>query len=464
MPSRSSIASSWPLLADPRPGRLHVERQRVVAAGDQPARRPGRHLRYRGDGGHLGIELRIEPAPGVRGERRRAQQVDLVGQADPDERAARALGAIDERRRRHVARRGGSQLPEELEGPRAQRRIDLDLHPLVRADEVQDAARHPIPVLLEDQRLCAQLHSLGLPRSLRNVRRLAPLVVDRSDHVAIGLDQIDLRDQPELGRRELHRSRVEARALELGGSGQGAGLHIDAPVMEPAIDRVRVVREVALHPLEVREPGTVRVLVEHPRRHELRRRDPRRSVRRADAGADGVEALALRRRRVRRHRAATGWGITGRLHRSRWGDAGRSATTRICRGPRRRPRLRRTAPHRAQRAGQDHVQRVDDPRVPVADDRHERIVHARVPPAQVRELAQELRLAPAPTCSSVPDAPAPGWLGHLSASPGHRRTRSGRAPRAPPPDRAPRPTSWRRDRCGGSPRARSPADWWCSSA
>ena len=44
-------------------------------------------------------------------------------------------------------------------------------------------------------------------------------------------------------------------------------------MLEAAVERVRAVRELSLHPLHVAEPGAVGVLVEHSRRNQFGRAD-----------------------------------------------------------------------------------------------------------------------------------------------------------------------------------------------
>ena len=79
----SRTMSSSPLFADAGALGLEVERLGVIARGDEPA--------HGVLGGGQGV---------------RVDGVDLVGQADARQRAARTFGAVFERRRNRAARRG----------------------------------------------------------------------------------------------------------------------------------------------------------------------------------------------------------------------------------------------------------------------------------------------------------------------------------------------------------------------
>ena len=128
------------------------------------------------------------------------EEIDLVGEADPDQRAARALGAVPQGRR-HLAPRGDEPKTvdgRERHGP--QFLIELDAHPLARSGEIEDARLAPIAVLLEDHPLHAELHAFGVVGPLTDMRSLAALVVHRRDHIPFALDQIELRDEPEPAR------------------------------------------------------------------------------------------------------------------------------------------------------------------------------------------------------------------------------------------------------------------------
>ena len=67
-------------------------------------------------------------------------------------------------------------------------------------------ARH----LLEAQGLGAQLNTLGFPRPLGHVGSMTALVVHRHDPAVFAFQQIDARDDPDLGRRQQDRPRVDA--------------------------------------------------------------------------------------------------------------------------------------------------------------------------------------------------------------------------------------------------------------
>src|SRR5581483_83155 len=123
--------------------------------------------------------------------RRAPQEIDLLGQTDRDERTARALGAVLERRRNHSGAHALAHLPDQLQGTRHELLGESDTNALACLGEVEDALVAVIPVLAKQKPLRAQLHAFRLPRSLGDRRFLSALVVDRAHAAAAALDEIN---------------------------------------------------------------------------------------------------------------------------------------------------------------------------------------------------------------------------------------------------------------------------------
>ena len=224
---------------------------------------PGLHVERQGvGGGH-----RDRP----RRRRRPRQAVDLVGQADLDERAARALGAVLERGRNRAV---GGEAAQALDGSaRAgdELFVERNAHPLATADEVQHALDAVVAVLAQQQALRAELHALGLVGAAAHVGPLAALVVDGRHPAAVRLDEVELGDEPQALGRQRHRPRVQpGRLFDLVRRRQRSAVAVDPPVGVTALHRVGRVGPFALHPLQVGEPRAVDVLVDHARRHQRR--------------------------------------------------------------------------------------------------------------------------------------------------------------------------------------------------
>jgi hypothetical protein len=159
--------------------------------------------------------------------------------------------------------------------------------PLPGPGKVEDAGVTAVAVLTEQQALNAQLHPLGLPRSLRDVRRAAPLRVNRHDSVPGTLEQVDLGNQAEARRRQHHRS-CDAHLALVRERGRTAG-GVDLTVMPPPLDGVEIVGELSADPLEVEQAWAVAVLVDHASRDEVRH--ARRAHRAASASVNAVPKL-----------------------------------------------------------------------------------------------------------------------------------------------------------------------------
>ncbi len=110
----TSTSSVSPFLRDARTARLHIQRQGLVA------RRPRAGAGW--------------PRLGA------AQKLHLVRQADADQRAARALGAVVERRRQSVRRPRSRRRPSTaLRVVRAQLFVEDHAYALADSDEVEHA-------------------------------------------------------------------------------------------------------------------------------------------------------------------------------------------------------------------------------------------------------------------------------------------------------------------------------------
>src|SRR5690606_7136910 len=168
------------VLADGRSGLLHVEREPMAGGRKEEAR----------------------------GRRGLAEESRLIREADGCQRAAHALGAVHQWRRQDARRCGCFQLLELRERQGDELVVELDQNALVGSREVQDARIAAIAMLPQEETLGAYLHALGLVRPTRYMGAFPLLGVDRLDPVAVDLDQVDLRDQAELGIRELDRAEL----------------------------------------------------------------------------------------------------------------------------------------------------------------------------------------------------------------------------------------------------------------
>jgi hypothetical protein len=165
--------------------RLDVERQCVVARHGQ---RPGGDLLV-------------------------ADEVDLVGQADADQRTARALRAVLQRGRHLAPCRDEAQAIDRSAREGAQFIVEGHGNALPRFGEVEHAFVAAVAVLFQDHALHAELHALGIVGAPRHMRAFAALVVDRGDVLAVAFDEVHACDQPEPFRRQGHRARMETLAL-----------------------------------------------------------------------------------------------------------------------------------------------------------------------------------------------------------------------------------------------------------
>ena len=121
-------------------------------------------------------------------------EVHLVGQANADQGAARALGAVHQGlgnlpRRRHAA--NPRQQPQcAVDQPI----IEWDRHPLTGLDEIKRSVGARVSVGAEQQSLDANLNPFRLPGAPRNIRCFAVLVVHRGDHASLAFNQVDAGD------------------------------------------------------------------------------------------------------------------------------------------------------------------------------------------------------------------------------------------------------------------------------
>ena len=195
--------------------------------------------------------------------------VDLVGQADADERAARAFGAVAERRGNAAPGGDQTQAADRSPGRLPQLFVEDDAHPLAAFGEVQHALGAAIAVLLQQQPLDAKLYALGLVRADGDVWPLAALVVDGYDALAVALDHIDPGDQAEPARRQ--GDGAGARPIRFPkdvGRRQRPIFAIDPSMGMGAGDGIGALRPLALYPFEVGQTRAVDVLVHHPRRQK----------------------------------------------------------------------------------------------------------------------------------------------------------------------------------------------------
>ena len=190
--------------------------------------------------------------------------MDLVRQADLDQRAARTLRTVLERRRDDALGGDAAQPLHRL--PRSGDELVVECYPdpLAAADEVEHALVARVAVLPQQEPLHAELHPLGVVRPALDVRALAALVVDRRHLGAIRLDQIHARNQAQALRGQGDRARVQLLGLvHVGGRRQLPAVAVDPPVRVAALDGIGRLDPLALDPLQVGEPRAVDVLVDH---------------------------------------------------------------------------------------------------------------------------------------------------------------------------------------------------------
>ena len=159
-----------------------------------------------------------------------------------------------------------------------QRVVENDAHPLAALRIPDRAFLHAVAVLLQQQRLEADLDALRLVDAARDVGALATLVVDRRHHAVLGLRNVDLRDHAEPLRGESERAAGDLLRLVLQrlGRRQGRTGAVDPGVDAAAFYRVTGLRPLGLRPHEVGEARAVNKLVHHPRRHQRHRTRGRR--------------------------------------------------------------------------------------------------------------------------------------------------------------------------------------------
>ena len=235
-------------LADPGVLGLDDQRQRLVRRnGDRPRR-----------------------------ERRAGRERTSSGKTDRHERAARAFRTVLERRRDSTLRNGQTQLADRRPRRRSQRLVQRDAHALAALGIIDGAFLDAVAVLFEQQRLEADLDALRFVGALRNMRALAPLVIDRRHHAILGLGDVELGDDAQRGggKRQRPADDLVARRrfvrFERLGRRQRRARAIDAGMNAIAFDRVARLRPFALRPHEISEPRAIDELVHHPRRNERR--------------------------------------------------------------------------------------------------------------------------------------------------------------------------------------------------
>ena len=148
---------------------LDVERQRI-GAGDSN--------RTRGDVG-----------PG--------EAVDFIRQADLDQRAARTLRTVFERRRDDPGRGDAPQTVDRLERGGYELFVERHAHAFAAAGEVEHPFDAVVAMLAQHEALHAKLHPLGIVRAPLGMWPLAALVVDGRHPSAVRFDEVHPGDQPE---------------------------------------------------------------------------------------------------------------------------------------------------------------------------------------------------------------------------------------------------------------------------
>ena len=195
-----------------------------------------------------------------------AEEADLIGQADADQRAVRALGAVLQRGGDGPAGGDEAQAVDGLLGELAQFVGEWHVDPLAAGGEVQHTALALVAVLGEDHSLDAQLHPLRVIGAVRDVGAVATFVVDRGDGETFALAQVEPGDEAEPAGGEADGAGVDllqGLALvrgrlglgEFRGGGELAAGFVDPAVEVPALDRVAGVLPLPLHPLQVGQAG-----------------------------------------------------------------------------------------------------------------------------------------------------------------------------------------------------------------
>lgn len=193
-----------------------------------------------------------------------AEEVDFVGQADADEGAAGAFGAVHQRGGDLAAGGDEAQAVDGVAGEGVEFVVEFHRDPLAGFGVVEHAAAAGVAVLLEDEPLHAELHAFGVVGAAGDVGAFAAFVVHGGDGAVGHFEQVEPGDEPECAAGERDGAGVDALFLlqRLGGGEIAAGL-IHPPMHVLALHRVARIRPLALHPLQVGEPGAVLVLVDH---------------------------------------------------------------------------------------------------------------------------------------------------------------------------------------------------------
>ena len=225
---------------------------------------------------HGGVDADGQRAGGDVGA---AEEVDLVRQADADQGAARALGAVHQGLGDAPAGGDEAQAVDGLAGEALEVVGELDPHPLAAGGEVEDTGLALVAVLGQDHPLDAELHALRVVGPLGDVGAAAALVVHRGDAVTLALDEVELGDEAQAvggqgdgaGVDLLH---LRGLALVLGGLGLGLGVgELAAGLVHPAVDvaaldGVAGVVPLPLDPFQVGESRAIGELVDHAGRQQ----------------------------------------------------------------------------------------------------------------------------------------------------------------------------------------------------
>ena len=190
----------------------------------------------------------------------------LVGHADADQRASRALRRVDQRRGN---RRRSSGFPRPRDcalglGDRAFVKDDAYALPSLLVED--DAFLAPVTVSPQHQGLHGELDTVCRP-SLDAVvagHGAAVFVVDGGRESAGELCQVELGNHAMLLGRKRHRANDNRLFGLLIGLRRRAAFLVDALVLRCAFGRVFVVNEHPLDLLEVKQPRAVDVLVDSP--------------------------------------------------------------------------------------------------------------------------------------------------------------------------------------------------------
>lgn len=124
-----------------------------------------------------------------------AEVINLIGQADPEQRATRAFRAVIEWRR-DAATNGDKAQPVNCgKCLRTQCVVETHADALAALAEIEGTLAAAIAIVFEHEPLDTELDELGLIGASRHMRPPTALVIDRLDRAVLPLDQIELGDQ-----------------------------------------------------------------------------------------------------------------------------------------------------------------------------------------------------------------------------------------------------------------------------